>query len=116
MKKITLLLADDPQIVRERFRALLQDERDMEAIGEAETGRQAVQLAEQLQPVVVVMDIALPQLNRLEATRQIHEARPATKVIILSGHHEDAYVDSLKAALRPPFYLSTRPAGLPTIR
>ena len=98
MKKITLLLADDHQIVREGFRVLLQDERDMEIVGEAETGRQAVQLAEQLQPAVVVMDIAMPQLNGLEATRQILEARPATRVIILSSHHEASYVEEAIAA------------------
>ena len=98
MKKITLLLADDHQIVREGFRVLLQDERDLEIVGEAQTGRQAVELAERLQPAVVVMDIAMPQLNGLEATRQILEARPATKVIILSSHHEAAYADEAIAA------------------
>ena len=87
IRKIKVLLADDHQIVREGFRVLLQNEPDLEIVGEAETGRQAVQLAEQLQPAVVVMDIAMPQLNGLEATRQILEARPATKVIKIGRAH-----------------------------
>ena len=98
MKKITVLLAEDHLIVREGFRGLLKGERDIEIVGEAETGRQAVQLARKLRPDVVVMDIAMPQLNGLEATRQILEAFPATKVIMLSAHADDAYVDQANAA------------------
>ena len=77
---------------------LLQNEPDLEIVGEAETGRQAVQLAEQFQPAVVVMDIGMPQLNGLEATRQILEVRPATKVILRSSHHEATYVEEAIAA------------------
>lgn len=98
MKKITVLLAEDHLIVREGFRGLLKGERDIEIVGEAETGRQAVQLAKKLRPAVVVMDIAMPQLNGLEATRQILEALPATKVIMLSAHADDAYVEQATAA------------------
>ena len=98
MKKITVLLAEDHLIVREGFRGLLKGERDIEIVGEAETGRQAVQLAKKLRPAIVVMDIAMPQLNGLEATRQILEALPATKVIMLSAHSDDAYVEQATAA------------------
>jgi DNA-binding NarL/FixJ family response regulator len=93
MKPITVLLADDHAIVREGLRVLLQAEGDIEVIGEAETGRQAVRLARQLLPAVVVMDIAMPLLNGLEAARQILAALPATKVLILSAHDDDAYVE-----------------------
>ncbi len=93
MKQITVLLAEDHQIVREGFRSLLKHERDIEVVGEAETGRQAVQLTRKLRPAVVVMDIAMPLLNGLEATRQIRRDFPETKVLILSAHSDDAYVE-----------------------
>src|SRR5213078_1039552 len=95
MNRITVLLAEDHQIVREGFRALLKHERDIDVVGEAETGRQAVQLTRKLRPEVVVMDIAMPLLNGLEATRQILRALPATKVLILSAHSDDAYVENV---------------------
>src|ERR1039458_7093304 len=93
MKRITVLLAEDHTIVREGFRQLLEAEDDLEVVGEAQTGRQAVELTRKLRPAVVVMDIAMPLLNGLEATRQIRKAIPDTKVIILSAHSDDAYVD-----------------------
>jgi DNA-binding NarL/FixJ family response regulator len=97
MKQITVLLADDHQIVREGFRSLLEHERDIEVVGEAETGRQAVQLTRKLRPAVIVMDIAMPLLNGLEATRQIRKDFPDAKVIILSAHSDDAYVEQATA-------------------
>ena len=93
MKRITVLLAEDHQIVREGFRSLLKHEADIEVIGEAETGRQAVQLVRKLRPTVVVMDIAMPLLNGLEATRQICKTFPGTRVLILSAHSDDAYIE-----------------------
>src|SRR5688572_24046636 len=97
MNRITVLLAEDHQIVREGFRSLLKHERDIEVVGEAETGRQAVQLTRKLRPAVVVMDIAMPLLNGLEATRQIRKDLPDTKVLILSAHSDDAYVEQVTA-------------------
>jgi DNA-binding NarL/FixJ family response regulator len=95
MKRITVLLAEDHQIVREGFRSLLKHEPDIEVVGDAETGRQAVALVKKLRPAVVVMDIAMPLLNGLEATRQIRKDSPETKVLILSAHNDDAYVEQV---------------------
>src|SRR5271163_3375772 len=95
MNRITVLLAEDHQIVREGFRSLLQYEADIEVVGEAENGRQAMQLTRKLRPDVVVMDIAMPLLNGLEATRQIRKDFPETKVLILSAHSDDAYVEQV---------------------
>ncbi len=92
MSSITVLLAEDHQIVREGLRALLQLERDIKVVGEAANGRDAVKLAASLCPDVVVMDIAMPLLNGLEAARQILGAAPATRLLILSAHSDDAYV------------------------
>jgi DNA-binding NarL/FixJ family response regulator len=92
MKKITVLLVDDHTIVREGFRKMFEMEPDLEVVGEAQDGRQAVALAVQLCPDVILMDIAMPRLNGLEATRQLIKLLPATKVLILSAHSDDAYV------------------------
>jgi DNA-binding NarL/FixJ family response regulator len=94
MKKITVLLAEDHTIVREGFRKMLDLEKDLQVVGEAQDGRRAVALAKKLTPAVVLMDIAMPLLNGLEATRQILKAVPATKVLILSAHSDDAYVQN----------------------
>jgi len=92
MKRITVFLAEDHMIVREGFRKMLEMEDDIEVVGEAQTGREAVALATKLHPDVVLMDIAMPLLNGLQATRQVLKALPATKVLILSAHNDDAYV------------------------
>jgi len=92
MKRITVLLAEDHMIVREGFRKMLELEDDFEIVGEAQDGRVAVALAKKFRPEVVLMDIAMPLLNGLEATRQVLKAVPATKVLMLSAHSDDAYV------------------------
>jgi len=98
MKRITVLLAEDHTIVREGFRKMLELESDLEVAGEAQNGRQAVALAKKLRPDVVLMDIAMPLLNGLQATRQILKTGPATKVLILSAHSDDAYVKNATEA------------------
>ena len=93
MKRITVLLAEDHMVVREGFRKMLELENDLEVVGEAEDGRQAVAMIKKLRPAVVLMDIAMPRLNGLEATRQVLKAVPDTKVLMLSAHSDDAYIE-----------------------
>lgn len=93
MKPITILLADDHMMVREGFRKLLGSESDLDVVGGAKTGREAVSLAMKLRPEVIVMDIAMPELSGLEATRQICKALPDTRILILSAHGDDAYIE-----------------------
>jgi DNA-binding NarL/FixJ family response regulator len=98
MQKIKVLLADDHIVVRQGLRALLMSEEDIEIVGEADNGRQAIQLVKKLMPDVAVVDIAMPVLNGLEATRQITRAVPSTKVLILSSYSDDEYVQQLTEA------------------
>jgi len=98
MQKITVLLAEDHTIVRQGFRLLLEAEPDITVVGEAEHGRQAVQMATRLLPDVVVMDIAMPLLNGLEATSQITKQVPSTRVLILSSYNDNEYVHQLSQA------------------
>jgi DNA-binding NarL/FixJ family response regulator len=101
MPPIRILLADDHTIVRDGLRALLEKQPDMTVSGEAADGREAVQIAEENMPDVVVMDIAMPNMNGIEATRRIIAMRPATGVVILSMHQDESYVlRSLKAGAR----------------
>ncbi len=97
MKPTTILLADDHTIVREGLKALLKLESDFDIVGEAENGRQAVAMATELRPDVIVMDIAMPLLNGLEATRQILQTSPSSKILILSAYSDDAYVERVMA-------------------
>jgi len=98
MKSISVLLADDHRIVREGFRSLLRTDKGIEVVGEAETGRAAVEMTKQLRPDVIVMDIAMPLLNGMEATRQILDTAPTTKVLILSAYSRDDYVTRVVSA------------------
>jgi len=97
MKKISILLCEDHAIVRQGLCQLLETEGNFEVIGHAQTGREAVLLAAKLGPDVILMDIAMPELNGLEATRQILAARPAAKIVILSAHSDDEYVERATA-------------------
>ena len=105
MKKITVPLAEDHTVVREGFHKMLELEADLEVVGEAQNGRQAIALAKKLRPHVVLMDIAMPQLNGLEATRQLLKTLPATRVIMLSAHGDDAYVENATDAGAAGFLL-----------
>jgi DNA-binding NarL/FixJ family response regulator len=90
--KISVLLVDDHSLVRRGFRRILEDEPDIEVTGEAADGTEAVQLAQKLQPQVVVMDCAMPKMNGLDATRKILEKQPQTLVLMLSMHPEETLV------------------------
>ena len=92
---ITILLADDHTVVRQGMVKLLEGEKNLKVIGEARDGREAVSKAEQLRPNVVLMDISMPLLNGIEATRQIKKISPQTKVVILSMHSHDRFIGEL---------------------
>ena len=92
MNKIKVLLAEDHTIVRKGLRSLLDGETDIEVIGEAEDGREAVQKTQQLRPDIVLMDITMPGLNGLEATRQIKKRFPEVKVLVLTMHANEEYI------------------------
>jgi len=95
MEKIRVLLVDDHTMIRQGLRVLLEAERDIAVVGEADTGRQAVRLTKKHLPNVVVMDIAMPGLNGLEATRQILKDVPTAKVLVLSSYSDEEYVQQL---------------------
>jgi DNA-binding NarL/FixJ family response regulator len=90
--KISVLLVDDHSLVRRGFRRILEDARDITVVGEASDGAEAVQLAEQLRPQLIVMDCALPNMSGLDATRRILEKFPETHILMLSMHSEDTWV------------------------
>ena len=95
---ITVLLADDHQDIRKELRKILDAESDIQVVGEAENGLQAVEMARKLRPAVVVMDVVMPKLSGLDATLQIrHFYLPATKVLICSAYSDDAYVERARA-------------------
>ena len=94
-KTITVFLADDHTIVRQGLAKLLEGEPNLRVVGEAENGREAVVKVEKLKPDIVLMDIAMPMLNGIEATRQIRKVCPQTKIIILSMHSHDRYISEL---------------------
>src|SRR5258708_27344998 len=100
-EKISVLLVDDPSLVRRVFRRMLEDEPDLEVVGEASDGEEAVKIARSLKPNVVVMDCALPGINGLQATRKILQHLPKTLVLMLSMHTEDTWVrQALEAGAR----------------
>ncbi|NIN65554.1 MAG: response regulator [Anaerolineae bacterium] len=110
MDKIAILLADDHALVREGTRELLEHENDMSVVGEAGDGEQAVDLAADLRPDVVIMDIAMPKLNGIEATKKIKSAHPDSAVLILSAYDDDQYVFALLEAGAAGYLLKDVPS------
>jgi len=98
MKSLRILLADDHEMVRQGLRAVIEEQRGWEVCGEARTGREAVDKAGELKPDVVIMDFTMPELNGMEATRQIHAALPRTQVLILTMHESEELVREVLAA------------------
>lgn len=110
-KKTRILLADDHTVVRHGFRMILTAETDLEVVGEAANGREAVAEAERLQPDVVVMDVTMPELNGIEATRRIGELAPRTRVLALSMHKDSVYVREILRAGARGYLLKDSPEG-----
>jgi len=101
VKAIRLLLADDHSVVRHGFRRILDAQEDMEVVGEVSNGREAVEQAGVLQPDVIIMDVTMPELNGIEATRRIAEIVPRARVLALSMHRDSVYVrEILRAGAR----------------
>ncbi len=93
-----VLLADDHKILRQGLRTLLEQEKDIQIVGEADTGRSSVELAGELAPDVVIMDVAMPDLNGIDATRRIADVKPRTRVLALSMHSAGRYVGGMLQA------------------
>jgi DNA-binding NarL/FixJ family response regulator len=98
MNKLRILLAEDHETIRDGLKLLLNSQSDMEVVGEADNGRAALHLAEQFLPDVVVMDISMPELNGLQATKKLKEKCPRVKVLILTRHAEPVYLQELLQA------------------
>lgn len=113
MKRLRILLADDHVVMRTGLRALLERQPNLEVVGESENGRETIALAGSLKPDVVVMDIGMPVLNGIEATKTIVTENPATAVIILSMHADESYVmRALKAGARGYLLKDSAPGDL----
>jgi DNA-binding NarL/FixJ family response regulator len=108
---IRILLADDHAVVRQGFKMILAAQPDMEIVGEAGNGREAVDAAARLQPDVVVMDVAMPELNGIEATRRLAESAPRTRVLALSMHKDSVYVREILRAGARGYLLKDSIAG-----
>jgi len=110
MKRIRILLADDHAVVRQGFKMILAEQPDMEIAGEAANGREAVELAEKIKPDVVVMDVAMPELNGIEATRRLAASAPHIRVLALSMHKDSVYVREILRAGARGYLLKDSPA------
>ncbi len=98
MRPIRILLADDHKIVRDGLRSLIEHQPDMEVVGEAQNGRETIELVEELMPDVVLMDVGMPELNGIEATRRITDEHRAVKVVGLSMHSDGQFVTEMLEA------------------
>jgi len=98
MPRVRILLADDHTMVRQGLRKVLEERPEWEVVAEASDGREAVKLAEQHKPDVAIIDVAMPLLNGIETTRQIVRRVPATRVLVLSMHADEAYVTQILQA------------------
>lgn len=106
--KIRLILADDHELMREGLKALIRAETDMEVVGESDNGAQAVELAQKLGAHLVIMDVSMPELNGIEATRKIISANPHIKVVALSGHTNKEFVREMLVAGASAYVLKKR--------
>lgn len=111
MGKIRVMIADDHAVVREGTRRMLEQEEDIEVVGEAADGEEAIKLAEGLKPDVAIVDIAMPKLDGIEATKQIKERCPSVTVLILSAYDDDQFVFSLLEAGAAGYLLKTVRSG-----
>ena len=111
MEKISVIIAEDHAVVREGTRELLDREEDIEVIGEAANGSEAVALVEELNPDVAILDISMPVMTGIEATEKIKTIRPATAVLILTGYDDDSYVFALLTAGAAGYLLKDVPSA-----
>jgi DNA-binding NarL/FixJ family response regulator len=111
MKSLRILLADDHAMVRQGLRAVIEEQRGWEVCGEALTGREAVAQALELKPDIVVMDFTMPELNGMEATRQIRAALPRTQVLILTMHESEELIPEVLAAGARGYLLKSDAGG-----
>ena len=98
MNKLRIILAEDHETIRDGLKLLVNSRSDMEVVGEADNGRMALQLAEEFSPDVVVMDVSMPELNGLQATKKLKDKSPQVKVLILTRHSEPGYLQELLQA------------------
>ena len=110
MKKLRILLADDHRIVREGLRVLIDSQPDMQVVGEAANGEEALRRARELKPDIVVMDLSMPRLNGLQATEQLKAAQPEVKVVALTAHEDESYLRQL-CKVGAAAYILKRSAG-----
>lgn len=96
--KTTIILADDHELVRKSIAALLRDEPDFEVVAECSNGREMLELVARVRPAVAIIDVAMPEMNGVEATRRVRELSPTTRIIVLSNYADETYVrETLKA-------------------
>jgi two-component system, NarL family, response regulator LiaR len=111
MEKIKIIIADDHSVVREGTRALLEREPDMEVVGEAKDGEEALELIEKLKPDVAILDISMPKLNGIEVTRQIKPEFPSIAILILTAYDNDEYIFALLEAGAAGYLLKDVPSN-----